>query len=345
VEARTRVESRARRAASGTDVRVASALPFLLLGPLHRVGWLDVLDATFAAGGLSATLPALAVALATKVLPEPERGWRRTPAAAMAAAAFAGDAEPRPDAEVAELARASAPLLPSLDAAVTRALLDGRRAEDPLLLCAAGSTSLLVDPQGAFIVAHAADEASAAARAREAGALVFVPEEDAGARLLAALDAAGLTFVTPALPVRGEQWQPLPRPRPPRLFTNGHVPAFALPADDAAPRAREAWGELERRPLPGRPADPALDRCLALATALALGTIAWELWRKREPTGAALALARFGDLEGAVRFEDDRVRVRVPLGQRFRDLKQGGFLDDVPRVPWLGFRSVVYSGG
>jgi hypothetical protein len=129
------------------------------------------------------------------------------------------------------------------------------------------------------------------------------------------------------------------------LYTNRGVQGFRAPADDVALRARDSWRDLERRPLPGRPNDPALDRSLSLAAALALATIAWELWRNREPTDAGLALARFGDIPATVRFEEDRVRVRLPLGKRFHDLKDAGLLDDVPRVPWLGFRPVVFSGG
>ena len=82
-----------------------------------------------------------------------------------------------------------------------------------------------------------------------------------------------------------------------------------------------------------------------LVKALALGTIAWELWRAREPTSPRLALERFADFEGTVRFEERQVRVRLPLGKRHRDLEAAGFLADVPRVPWLDYRSVVFSGG
>jgi hypothetical protein len=337
--------SAAGRAEPGTEVRAASALPFLLLGPLHRTGWLDLLDATFAAADLESLLPALAVALATKVLPEPERGWRRLPSAAAAAAAFAGDVEPRRDAEVAELARVASPLVPALDGLIRRSLLDGRRAGDPLMLADADAVRLLVDPKGCFLLAQATGPEEAAALAIEARSPVFVPAETADARLLAALDAAGVAFVTPAPPVREERWQPLPGSRAPRLFANRRLPAFVPPSGDAAVRARDTWLALFRRPVPGHPADPALDRSLALAAALALGTIAWELWRTREPTDPHLALQRFGDIEGTVRFEPHQVRVRLPLGKRFRDLQAAGFLDDVPRVPWLGFRPVVFSGG
>ena len=172
-----------------------------------------------------------------------------------------------------------------------------------------------------------------------------MPEESAETTLLTALDAAGVEFVTPARPVRGERWRPVAGSRSPRLFTNGRTHSFQPPTDESVRNAMDSWEQMQRRPLPGRPTDPALDRGLALAAALALGTIAWELWRLREASHPALALARFGDLEGTVRFESDRVRVRLPLGKRFRDLEAAGFLDDVPGVPWLGSRPVVFSGG
>lgn len=78
---------------------------------------------------------------------------------------------------------------------------------------------------------------------------------------------------------------------------------------------------------------------------MSLSTIAWELWREREPTDSLLALERFGDLEGTVRFDAATVRVRLPLGKRFRDLERAGLLEDVPQVPWLDGRTVVFSGG
>lgn len=346
-EARVSTVTTAKRAEPRTEVRIASALPFLLLGPLHRTGWIDMADATFAAADLLDTLPTLAIGLATKVLPEPERGWRRTSAAITASAAFAGDGQQRDDSEIGALARLAAPLAPALDAVTRRSLLDGRHPGEILLLCAAGGARLLVDPPGVFLlaVADAGDVESLAAVARESRAPLFVPEDAADARLTAALDEAGVVFVTPARPVRGETWRAVPGTRAPRLFSNGRAGAVSPPPDNTGTAAGDIWAELVRRPLPGRPADPALDRCLALAAAMALGTIAWELWRHREPTHPALTLERFGDLEGTVRFEARRVRVRLPLGKRFRDLKTGGFLEDVPRVPWLGFRTVEFSGG
>ena len=57
-----------------------------------------------------------------------------------------------------------------------------------------------------------------------------------------------------------------------------------------------------------------------------------------------LALSRFADLDARVRFEDDVVRVRIPLGRRHADLMRHGFLMTVPAVPWLGDRAVDLGG-
>lgn len=338
-------ETPALRAGIGFETRVPSALPFLLLGPLHRIGWLDVLDATLAGAHLDRGLPALAIALATKVLPEPERGWRRTPDAIRASATFAGDTGARPDDEIASLAHAAAPLMPALDAVLRRALLDGRRSGNAVLLCSTEALRLIVDPPGVFLIAHAHSDEELAGYLVDARAPVFVPDVEADARMLEALDRAGVAFVTPARPVRGEQWTALSGTRAPRLFSNRRVAGFALPPDEAWARARQTWEALARRPIPGHPSDPSLDRTLSLAAALALCTIAWELWRSREATDALLALERFGDLEGTVRFDEAQVRVRLPLGKRFRDLEAAGLLAEIPRLPWLGFRSVVFAGG
>lgn len=338
-------ESGGLRAPPGFEIQVANTLPFLLLGPLQRIGWLDVLDSTLAGANLQHALASLALALASKVLPEPERGWRRLPATTRAAATFAGDTDARPDAELVSLARAAAPLMPGLDAVIRRSLLDGRSCGDTLMFVTAGELQLVVDPPGVFVIAHADHADALSAPLLEAHSPVFVPEEDADAQMLAKLDAAGVTFVTPARPVRDECWAPIPNTRAPRLYSNRPLQRILSPPPGAAQRARESWCAFDKRPLPGRPQDAALDRSLSLAAALALGTLAWELWRTREPTDPLLALERFGDIDGSVRFEPHRVRVRLPMGKRFRDLKEAGLLEDIPRVPWLDYRTLVFTGG
>ena len=94
-----------------------------------------------------------------------------------------------------------------------------------------------------------------------------------------------------------------------------------------------------------RAAESPLARGMTLATAVALGTIAWTLWKDRESPDPLLALERFGDLSARVRIEADRVQVRLPLGRRSADLREHGLLTDIPRVPWLGGRFVEFTGG
>ena len=235
--------------------------------------------------------------------------------------------------------------MPALDAVIRRSLLDGRTRGDTLLVCAAGEAHLLVDPPGVFLVAHAEQADALAAPALDAHAPVFVPEADADSQMLAALDAAGVTFVTPARPVRDERWTSIPGTHAPRLYSNRPVQRIVPPLESVADRARDTWQAFESRPLPGRPAERALDRSLSLcggarARHHRVGSVA-----RARADRSALALERFGDIDGTVRFDEHRVRVRLPLGKRYRDLKEAGLLEDIPRVPWLDYRTLVFAGG
>jgi hypothetical protein len=58
---------------------VVRGLPFLTVVQLARLGFLDALQATAATAGTPYAAQVLVAALAGKVLPPPERGWRRTP--------------------------------------------------------------------------------------------------------------------------------------------------------------------------------------------------------------------------------------------------------------------------
>ena len=90
---------------------------------------------------------------------------------------------------------------------------------------------------------------------------------------------------------------------------------------------------------------PAFERTLTLAASVAAGMVAWDLWRDRERTTPLLALQRFGDLDARVRFDDEAVRVRLPLGRRHQELSRGGLLAPVRDLPWLEGRRVEFSGG
>jgi hypothetical protein len=120
---------------------------------------------------------------------------------------------------------------------------------------------------------------------------------------------------------------------------------FARRAPDPLDRVDQTLAALEERRAVPLADDPALERSLGLAAALGLGSLAWELWSADLPTDPLLTLERFGDLEASVRFEPDRVHVKLPLGRRHRDLLEHGMLGDVHGVPWLDGRRVELSGG
>ena len=327
---------------------ITSALPFLLLGPLAQTGYLSALTPVLQAAGLDAQTPAFAAALAYMVLGPAERGWRRQPEDLAAAAAFAGLGAPVPGVVLTEFARVADPALPALDAVVARALAVGHTVGEPLVLVGAGEASggglLLVDREGLFPVAWT-DTIEGLLPAWRMCGLPPVLVAPTALDALRALAAAGAIFVVATPPGRGERWRRLPR----RLWTNGDDPALARHASsyrqatDLAAGLVRALAE-ERAAVPLAPS-PALGRSLLLAAGLGLGTLAWTLWREREPTDPMLVLERFADLSARVSVEPHRVRVRLPLGPRHSDLFAHGLLADVRGVPWFGGRVVEFSGG
>ncbi|HEX5143943.1 MAG TPA: hypothetical protein VFW21_08750 [Mycobacterium sp.] len=332
------------------SVDVASALPFLLLGPLAQTGYLSALVPALQAVGLEQETAAFATALAYTVLGPLDRGWRRQPDDVAAAAAFAGVDPPVPGPALAEFARVATPTLPALNAVVTRALAEGHTAGEPLVLVGvddrAGGGLLLIDREGLFPVAWTdnLDGLLPAWRACGSPPILVGPT---AASALRGLTSAGARFVVGTPPARGDHWRQL---APHRLWTNDqNDPALARYAG-AYHQVLAQTGALVQTlavdrvavPLAGV---PALGRSLLLAAGLGLGTLAWTLWRQREPTDPLLALERFADLSARVSVEPSRVRVRLPLGPRHTDLSEHGLLADVRGVPWLGDRVVEFSGG
>jgi hypothetical protein len=82
-------------------VELCSVLPYLVLGALHRLGWLDVAVATLRALDVPDRGSVYATALAYKVLAAPARGWHREAAVLRTAAAFAGVRVPASPLELA----------------------------------------------------------------------------------------------------------------------------------------------------------------------------------------------------------------------------------------------------
>lgn len=338
-----------------SERHVPSALPFLLLGPLARVGYLDTLAAVLSAGGLLDDLSTFATALARKVLDPPERGWYRHPEAVANAAVLAAMADPVPDPEISDFARKVAPHLSPLDAVLGGALVDGHRKDQPLLIRrtqgAEGNGFLLLDSDGIFPIAWVEHLPRLFPQlANLSGTPVLVPQESAAGDVLGQLDEAGFTFVTDAPPGRGEPWRRVTSPLGVRWWTNRQKePAALYSAADKLAFADEKSAALSRA-MGLRPACPvgsasALEISLTLAASFALGTIAWILWRDREWVHPLLALERFRDLDARVRFDLRAVTVRLALGRRSRDLYEHGLIADIHKVPWFCGRTLRFSGG
>lgn len=338
------------------EVHVETALPFLLVGPLAQIGYLDAV-----AGGLEALnagrlLPAWAFALARKVLPPPARGGLRTPGAQAVAAAFAGREQPLPETDLAELARLADDLAAVPDAVAAQALVEGHPAGQPLLIIKTVSDRqdgwLLVDATGVFPIAPAQDFPAllTVLRLVETEPL-FLPADAAAPDVLQRLHEEGFRFLTDAPPARGEPWQPVRRGAA-RWWTNG-PPEQVLKhlsrterIQECAESARQVWHALaaERLSVP-LAVNHRLEQSLGLAAALALGQIAWTLWGQNEATDPLLTLERLSSLDARVQFRADTVRVVLPLGRRSADLAAGGFLEDVPEVPWLDGRVLTFARG
>ena len=327
-------------------VSIEIALPFLMLGSLHRVGWLSAAAAVLAESSESQHAHAFGYALALKALPPPGRGWRRAPRELSAAALAAGLTEPPQGAGLAKTERTLSDRLSALDAVIADALVRGHDPSVPLLLVAAPPGIALVDPEGLFPVALglACDDVMPAALAAAAPLLV---DPSLPPTICTEIDAAGLVFAVPGMPTRGERWEVLAGPGAWRGITNASAGRrFAV----GKAAARWARSQDDARDMlaalgPGRQLAPGLefgvlDRTVTLAAAMALGDICWRLaaidqdaWAEPEPR---LGLERFGDLPATVITAARQIEVKLPLGPRARDLAAAGVLADIEAVPWLG---------
>ncbi|GAA2331808.1 hypothetical protein [Streptomyces violaceusniger] len=330
------------------DVRVWSALPFLLAGPLARIGYLDAIGPALAGLELAEDAPLFAVALAYKVLGSTARGWRRTERDTEAAAAFAGLHPPVAEEHLTAFARQARPALPVLDGVLALSVCRGHDPADPLLITGADDALLLVDAQGMFPIAWAADAAGLLPYWQACGRpTVLLCDGPLPPGTLRDLASAGVPFLTGVRPLRGDPATRLPW-RTPLWAATGTTPdprsAAELPTHAERFAAMVTALVTERRAVPLAP-DGGLEHTVTLAAALGLSTVAWTLWRDRETPDPLLALHRFADLEATVRFEPAAVRVRVPMGRRHADLLRGGLLADVPDVVWLGGRTLTFSAG
>jgi hypothetical protein len=333
----------------------ASALPFLLLGPLSRIGYLKTLAAVLDASNSIDVSPIFATALAYKILAPPARGWRRDPAATASASLFAGLEEAATEPSLVELARAVSAQLSPLEATLSGILIAGHNQGKPLLLLSTKGEGLagflLLDVEGVFPIQWAKDIVDLRpALIQLDSSVILIPHAHADTIVLRWLDEEGFRFVTDAPPARSEYWRPLRRPPLGRWWTNDVFTSDSLLAQaaeympTALEDAEELWQVLAiERPSIPLADDSVLERQVTMAAAVALGTIAWELWRERESTAPQLALQRFGDLDARVDYSRDAVTVSLPLGKRFLDLQSHGMLDEVNDVPWFNGRKLNFT--
>nr|WP_042185013.1 hypothetical protein [Kibdelosporangium sp. MJ126-NF4]CEL16455.1 hypothetical protein [Kibdelosporangium sp. MJ126-NF4]CTQ90407.1 hypothetical protein [Kibdelosporangium sp. MJ126-NF4] len=329
------------RAARG-ETEVGSVLPFLLAGPLARIGYLDAIGPALDGLDMAEEAPLFAAALAYKVLGAVARGWRRTPEDNASAAAFAGlDSVP----DLTDFARQVRPALPVLDAVLALSLCRGHDPGEPLVIMGVGGRLLLVDALGTFPVAWSSDVAGLLAHWEGCGRPSVLVRGSLPAGCMRDLAAAGVSFVTDVRPLRGDPVSRLPWRSP--LWTCGSPDSrLVAAASGHAARVDSVVQALvvERRAVP-LAQDASLERSVTLAASVGLGMIAWTLWHARETPDPVLALSRFADLSAVVRYGADAVQVRIPLGRRHSDLLRGGLLADVPDVVWLGGRTLTFSGG
>ncbi|HKN08102.1 MAG TPA: hypothetical protein VJ376_01255, partial [Pseudomonadota bacterium] len=319
-----------------------SALPFLMLGALSKMGYFDALDAVLSAAELSEEAALFASALAYKVIDPPERGWRRAPAAITTAAIFAGLDEPASNEALAEFARRAADFLPVLDRVIADALASGHQEGSPLLLCEAPACGwLLAEVDGVFPIEWSDSPDGLLETVKRFGRpRLLVPIASAGGGLLARLDGAGFLFLTDAPPGRGESWKPIRRLPHERWWTNdADAPAGSLVASGrklgpGVEALEESWRELAVNRRAIAPGDGgSLETSLALASAVALADLSWNLWNDADDTDPLLAMERFATLDARVRVRPDEVLVKLPLGKRSMDLSSHGLLVDVAGVP------------
>ena len=334
---------------------VASALPFLLLGPLARLGYLTTLNAVFETIDYPHIGSLFATALALKVLTPPERGWRRLSSSVNSAAAFAGLKQPADEPALVKLAQDIVPHISPLEAAITGTLVASHNQDQPVLLFQtidkAGIGFLLVDIDGCFPIQWAQEFTELRPTLIQLeSSVILVPAISAAPDLLRWLDDEGFSFVTSAMPTRNEAWRELRRQPNRRCWTNDSIisDSSAFSSSDklasALADASTLWQALAvERPSVPLATDESFDRHLTITASVALGFIAWKLWRNSETTAPFLALERFHSLEGRVDYSRDAVTVSLPLGKRFFDLQGHGLLNDVTDVPWFNGRKVVFT--
>lgn len=335
------------------EVRVHSVLPFICLGVLHSTGCMDVINATLQAARIEES-EYFAASFAYKLLEPPQGGWHRSREADQCVAAFCGMYEPPTGEQLSGFSRYFANGIVPLDAYLCSLLSKGHNAATPLYIARINiknkSQYLILDMQGMFPVA-CVDNTNRLLNilSQFQSTLLLVDETSMSAEFASFLQDYHLDFITNASPLRHEHWRVVGRRQ--RFWTNdwSRPESWLVTAAKKINQATEISQELAQLFLENKrslvTADNfAFERSMALSVMMCLATIAWELWRDQQPTDALIALQRLQDLDGKIIFHPESVIVRPALGRRYLDLQAQGFFREIPRVPWLGGRPLVFSG-
>lgn len=337
-----------RKSATGTEVELTSVLPFLAMGMLARVGWLDVAAASLEAIALPDNGAVLAAALAERLVPPAGPSMREAEARKRTVACFAGVEHAPTPAAFAAWNRVAGDGLGALTSFVADEIAEGHNAEMPLLVSRLSADRnapfVLFDADGHYPVALASDlSALLPLLDRFRASILLVARNAATPALVESLNRRGQAFVSDAPPGRGEQAQRLRGGN--ALWCSAHAMPDARIASAAAEfeMLLDASGSSLSRLLPE--SEPsALMVTAYLSAAMGLGLLGWKLWRKREPPSPLLALDRLASLDGTARFMPDALEIRPSIGRRYLDLKQCGALAEIQGVPWLGGRRIRFSG-
>jgi hypothetical protein len=333
------------------EVDVPCALPFLMLTPLARAGYLATLSAALEAANAGSLAAGVALGLAHKCLAAPQRGWLREAGALAAAAAFAGKRDCDNEL-ILGAGRALRPQLGLLDNCTAGQLLLGHRAEAGWLIAhSAAGALLLFDEDGLVPVATAAF-AALAARIAPSGSVLFLPAHAANSEHLDTLDELQIPYACDGNLATRSSCSSFVAGDGTRLWISQHgaqqgrARGIAGRGTSLAESALANWSGLhDQRPAQRPGVDSNFETSLSLAAGFALSAIAWALWRQRSNATALAALENFSDLDAHVRVTPDRVHVTLPMGRRAWDLRDHGLLADVREVPWLGERTVTFGVG
>lgn len=337
-----------RRSIAGTEVQLSSVLPFLTLGMLARIGWLDVAAASLEAIALPDNGAILAAALAERLVPKAGPSTREAETRQRTIACFGGLEHSPTPAAYGAWARMAGDGLGALNAFVADEIAEGHDPELPLLVSLLSSGHdrmfVLLDGDGHYPVAVVPDlPCLLALLDRFRASVLLVARHAATPALVAALNRREQGFVTDAPPGRNEAAQRIPGCS--GLWSNAHDiphPRIASAAEQFETLADASEAGLKR--LLREPTPNALAVSAYLSAAMGLGLLSWKLWHDREQTSPMLALDRLASLEGTARITPEALEIRPAVGRRYLDLKRHDALAEIAGVPWLGGRRIRFAG-